>query len=160
MLTGSLLTPRIKGLSKVFYSSSAPYGPHLAEPIAPLLKALLEKGSYTHLLAGHTAVGRDTIPRVAALIDSSQISDIVEVQGEDTFVRPIYAGNALATVKSSDKVKVVTVRGTAFDKAPLEGGSAEKEKIDATSAEGKSIHSDLRLSLPTSGAHTSPPTNS
>lgn len=98
---------------------------------------MVSKGNYTHLVAGHTAVGRDTIPRAAALLDSAQVSDIIEVQGEDTFVRPIYAGNALATVKTSDKVKVFTVRGTAFDAAPTEGGSADKEKVEPETTEGK-----------------------
>lgn len=102
-----------------------------------MLKELVTKGSYTHLFAGHTAIGRDVIPRTAALLDASQISDITAVQSEDTFERPIYAGNAIATVKSSDKIKVVTVRGTAFDKAAEEGGSASDEMIDIKPAEGE-----------------------
>jgi electron transfer flavoprotein alpha subunit len=141
------LSHRIKGISKVYYSASAPFETHLAEPLAPLLKALIEKGSYTHLFAGHTAVGRDTIPRVAALVDSSQVSDIIEVQGEDTFVRPIYAGNALATVKTGDKVKVITVRGTAFEAAATEGGNAEKEKFDAPSAEAPTDFVEEKLTV-------------
>ncbi|KDN39913.1 electron transfer flavo protein, alpha subunit [Tilletiaria anomala UBC 951] len=138
---------KVNGISKVFYSASKPFEAHLPESLAPLLKSLLEKGSYSHLFAGHTAVGRDTIPRVAALVDSAQISDIIEVQGEDTFVRPIYAGNALATVKSSDKVKIITVRGTAFEAASTEGGSAEKEKIPAGSAEAPTEFVEEKLTV-------------
>lgn len=124
-------TCRVNGLSKVFYAADDKLTNQLSEPLAPLLQDLVTKGGYTHLLAGHSAVGRDVIPRVAALLDSSQVADILTVDGDDTFTRPIYAGNALATVKSSDKVKVVTVRGTAFDPAATEGGSAAVEKTDS-----------------------------
>lgn len=118
------------GLAKVLYSSSDKFENQLAEPIAPQLKELVGANSYTHVVAGHTAVGRDVIPRASALLDSSQISDITAVEGEDTFVRPIYAGNAIATVKTSDKVVVFTVRGTAFEAAG-EGGSAAVEEVPA-----------------------------
>lgn len=126
---------KVSGLAKVLVGSSDAFAHQLSEPIAPLLKSLVESNSYTHLVAGHTAIGRDVIPRASALIDASQISDIIQVDGEDTFVRPIYAGNALATVKSTDKVKVVTVRGTAFDAASTEGGSASVEDVDVGSPE-------------------------
>lgn len=84
-------------------------------------------------MAGHSAVGRDIVPRVSALLDASQISDIIEVNGEKEFTRPIYAGNALATVKTNDGTVVFTVRGTAFDAAQVEGGSASVEEVDVGS---------------------------
>jgi len=125
---------KVSGISKVLVSSSEAFANQLSEPLAPLIQSLVESNAYTHVVAGHTAVGRDVIPRAAVLLDASQISDIIAVEGEDTFVRPIYAGNALATVKSSDKIKVVTVRGTAFDAASAEGGSASTEEVDAGEA--------------------------
>ena len=100
----------------------------LPETYAPLLVENIKKGGYTHVIAGHTAFGKNVMPRVAALLDSQQISDITGIEGENTFVRPIYAGNAIATVESSDSVKIVTIRGTAFASAPLEGGSATVEE--------------------------------
>lgn len=109
----------------------------LSEPLAPVLKALVEKNGYSHVFAGHTAAGRDVFPRLAALLDVSQVSDIISVDAEDTFQRPIYAGNAIATVKSNDKIKVVTVRGTAFDKAAEEGGSAAVEEFSEEAGEGE-----------------------
>ena len=122
---------KVNGVSKVLVSTSDAFSALLSEPIAPLIQSLVKSNSYSHVVAGHTAVGRDIIPRAAVLLDSSQVSDIIAVEGEDTFVRPIYAGNALATVKSKDGVKVVTVRGTAFDAASTEGGSASVEEVDA-----------------------------
>ncbi|PKI84607.1 Electron transfer flavoprotein alpha-subunit [Malassezia vespertilionis] len=126
---------KIGGLAKVLVSTSDAFANQLAEPVAPLLKSLVEEKGYTHLVAGHTANGRDLIPRASSLLDASQVSDIISVDGPDTFVRPIYAGNALATVKSLDKTKVVTVRGTAFDAASTEGGSAAVEDVPAGSPE-------------------------
>lgn len=120
---------KVDGLTKIFTSESAKFKGLHSEPIVPILKSLVEKNSYTHVFAGHTAIGRDVFPRLAALLDVSQVSDIIAVESEDTFQRPIYAGNAIATVKSSDKIKVVTVRGTAFDKAAEEGGSASIEEV-------------------------------
>ncbi|WFD31012.1 Electron transfer flavoprotein alpha-subunit [Malassezia sp. CBS 17886] len=119
---------KIAGLTKVLVGTNDAYAHQLAEPLAPLLQESVGKG-YTHLVAGHSAVGRDVIPRVSAMLNSSQVSDIVQVDAEDTFVRPIYAGNALATVKSKDKTVVFTVRGTAFDAAAAEGGSASVEEV-------------------------------
>jgi electron transfer flavoprotein alpha subunit len=117
-------------VSKVLHASGEALGSSLAEAFAPLLKQVASSGSYTHVVAGHTAFGRDVVPRAAALLDASQISDITAVHDADTFERPIYAGNAIAKVKSADKLKVLTVRGTAFDKAATEGGSASAEKVD------------------------------
>ena len=87
----------------------------------------IKKGGYTHIIAGHTAFGKNLMPRVAALLDSQQISDVTAIEGENTFVRPIYAGNAIATVESADPVKVITIRGTAFPATELGSGSAAVE---------------------------------
>ncbi len=116
---------KLPGLSKVLVADSATFAHILAEPLAALLVALAP--GYTHLFAAATAVGKNVMPRVAALLDVQPISDIAGVVDADTFVRPIYAGNALATVKSSDTKKVVTVRASSFDPAPAEGGSAAIE---------------------------------
>lgn len=126
---------KLAGLKKVHFSKHDEFANHLSEPLAPLLKKLVEDKSYTHVCTGHTAVGRDIFPRMAALLDTSQVSDIIAIEGEDVFVRPIYAGNAIATIKSTDKVKVFTVRGTAFDAAATDGGSASTEEYSADGVE-------------------------
>lgn len=100
----------------------------LPENYAPLLVENIKKGGYTHVIAGNTAFGKNVMPRVAALLDSQQISDITAIENDKTFVRPIYAGNAIATVESSDPIKVITVRGTAFPAAAVAGGSAAVEE--------------------------------
>lgn len=99
----------------------------LPENYAPLLVENIKKGGFTHIIAGHTAFGKSLMPRVAALLDVQQISDITGIENENTFVRPIYAGNAIATVESSDNIKIITIRGTAFAAAEAEGGSASVE---------------------------------
>lgn len=96
----------------------------LAENWAPLLVENIKKNDFTHVLAGHSAFGKNLLPRVAAMLDVQQISDITSIQSEDTFVRPIYAGNAIMTVQSSDPIKIITVRATAFASGAAEGGSA------------------------------------
>jgi len=115
-------------------------GPALAEGLAENLAAqvLAVAGGYSHILFASTASGKNIAPRVAAKLDVAQISDIVAVESADTFVRPIYAGNALATVQSADATKVITVRATAFDPVAATGGSAAVETIDAVSDSGKS----------------------
>lgn len=115
-------------------------GPALADGLAENLAAqvLAVAGSYGHILFAATVSGKNVAPRVAAKLDVAQISDIVAVESADTFVRPIYAGNALATVQSADAKKVVTVRTTAFDPVAATGGSAAVEKIDAVADSGKS----------------------
>jgi electron transfer flavoprotein alpha subunit len=115
-------------------------GPALAEGLAENLAAqvLAVAGGYSHILFASTASGKNVAPRVAAKLDVAQISDIVAVESADTFVRPIYAGNALATVQSADATKVITVRATAFDPVAATGGSAAVETIDAVSDSGKS----------------------
>ena len=118
---------QIAGVGKVLVGDDAAYANQLAENVAPAVVA--QAGAYSHVIAAHTTTGKNYLPRVAALLDVAQISDIVAVDSADTFKRPIYAGNAIATVKSNDAVKVVSVRGTAFDPAAASGGSAAVEAI-------------------------------
>jgi electron transfer flavoprotein alpha subunit len=116
---------KLPGVTKVILADDPAYAHALAEPLAALLVALAP--NYTHLLAATTAVGKNVMPRAAALLDVQPISDISAIVDADTFVRPIYAGNALATVASSDAKKVITVRAANFDPVPAEGGSAPIE---------------------------------
>ncbi|WP_298306286.1 electron transfer flavoprotein subunit alpha/FixB family protein [uncultured Erythrobacter sp.] len=121
---------KIAGVSKVLKADDAAYGEGLAENVAPLVAGLM--ADYDALLAPATTSGKNIAPRVAAMLDVMQISDILSVEGPKAFTRPIYAGNAIATVESSDAKLVITVRGTAFEKAATEGGSASVE--DASGA--------------------------
>jgi len=127
---------KVPGVAKVLHADSDIYANSLAENVAALVKDLAS--GYGHVLAPATTSGKNIMPRVSALLDVAQISEISEVVSADTFVRPIYAGNAMATVQSSDAVKVITVRTTAFDAAEAEGGSASVETIDAGADAGKS----------------------
>ncbi len=120
---------KIAGVNKVMVADNAAYANELAENLSAVV--VKHAGGYSHILFAATAAGKNVMPRVAAMLDVSGISDIIEVKSEDTFVRPIYAGNALATVKSTDAVKVIGVRTTAFDAAAEEGGSASVETVDA-----------------------------
>ena len=113
---------KVAGVSKVVKVDADEYAHALAENLAPLIAKLAS--GHSHVVATATNSGKNIMPRVAALLDVAQVSDIVEVIDAETFVRPIYAGNALATVKSSDAIKVVTVRATNFEAAAAEGGSA------------------------------------
>jgi len=119
----------VPAVSKVLHVDAPFYGEQIAENLAALVVRLsTEKpGAYSHILAPATSSGKNVAPRIAALLDVAQISEIVEVKSPDTFVRPIYAGNALATVQSKDPVKVITVRTTGFDAVPATGGSAPIE---------------------------------
>src|SRR4029077_12979308 len=119
----------VAGVKKVLVADAPHYKDQLAENLAALVVALVP--GYTHLLAPATSFGKNVAPRVAALLDVAQVSDIVEVKSADTFVRPIYAGNALATVLSQDKIKVITVRTTGFDAAAANGGSGTVESAVA-----------------------------
>lgn len=120
---------KIDGVAKVLVADDAAYAHQLPENVAPLVA---EQGkSYSHVLAPATTTGKNLLPRVAALLDTDQISEIIAVESADTFKRPIYAGNAIATVQSSAAIKVITVRGTGFDAAAAEGGSAAIENIAA-----------------------------
>ena len=127
---------KIAGVSKVLLADSAQFADGLAEAVAAQVVAVAN--GYSHLFAPATSYGKNILPRVAAKLDVAQISDIIGVESADTFTRPIYAGNAIATVQSSDKIKVVTVRPTNFDPAPSEGGTASVEKIDAVAANDSS----------------------
>jgi len=134
----------IAGARKVLLADDAAYEHGLAENVAPLVVKLAE--NYSHLLAAATTSGKNLMPRVAALLDVMQISDISAVASPDTFVRPIYAGNALATVQSKDAVKVITVRGTAFPPVEATGGSAAIEPVQTTGATGLSEFVGAELS--------------
>jgi len=124
---------KVAGVAKVLVADSAIFADQSAENLAAQVVAVVKAagGSISHVLAPATTFGKNVLPRVAALLDVAQISEIVAVESADTFVRPIYAGNALATVKSSDAVKVITVRTTAFEAAG-EGGSAAVEQVAAS----------------------------
>ena len=126
----------VAGVAKVIVADAAHYGDQTAENLAALIVA--QAGAYTHILAAATSNGKNTLPRVAALLDVAQISDITSVLDADTFVRPIYAGNALATVNSVDPVKVITVRTTGFDAVEASGGTATIEAIQASPDLGQS----------------------
>lgn len=125
---------KIDGVSKVLSADNAAFAHQLPENVAPLI-AEVGKG-YSHIMASATTNGKNIMPRVAALLDVDQISEIIAVEGADTFKRPIYAGNAIATVQSSAAIKVITVRGTGFDAAAAEGGSATVEAVAAGSDAG------------------------
>ncbi|MGQ9426960.1 electron transfer flavoprotein subunit alpha/FixB family protein [Gilvimarinus sp. F26214L] len=127
---------KIPGVSKVLVADNAAYEHQLAENVAQLVGEI--GGNYTHILAPATTSGKNMLPRAAALLDVQAISDISSVESADTFKRPIYAGNVIATVQSSDPIKVITVRGTAFDPAPAEGGSASVESLDSAHDAGVS----------------------
>ena len=127
---------KISGVAKVLVADAPHLDHDLAETVAPVAAKLMD--GHDAFVAPATTFGKNIAPRVAALIDVMQISDILSVEGPDTFTRPIYAGNAIATVKSNDAKKVITVRTTGFDKAPSAGGSASIEQVDAGSSDGKS----------------------
>ena len=127
---------KVEGVSKVLVADNAAYAHQLPENVAPLIAELGK--NYSHVLAPATTNGKNFLPRVAALLDVDQISEIVEVVSPDTFKRPIYAGNAIATVQSSAAVKVITVRTTGFDAVAAEGGSAAVEQVSGPADAGKS----------------------
>ena len=127
---------KIAGVEKVLLASDPAYAHGLAENVAPLIVGLM--AGYDALLAPATTTGKNVLPRVAALLDVMQVSEIISVEGPKTFTRPIYAGNAIATVESSDAKLVITVRGTAFEKAAAEGGSAAVEAVGGAGDAGQS----------------------
>ncbi|BCG01262.1 electron transfer flavoprotein subunit alpha [Paraburkholderia sp. PGU19] len=120
---------KVAGVSKVLLADAPQLAEQLAENVAATVLTIA--GNYSHILAPATAFGKNVAPRVAAMLDVAQISEITAVVSADTFERPIYAGNAIATVQSADPIKVMTVRGTAFEAASAEGGSAQLELIEA-----------------------------
>ena len=136
---------QVAGVTKVMLADDAAYGHALAENLAPLVVGLM--ANYDAFVAPATTRGKNLAPRVAALLDVAQISEILSVEGPDTFTRPIYAGNAIATVTSNDAKKVITVRGTAFAKAAASGGSAVIEPVAATADAGVStfVGADLAV---------------
>jgi electron transfer flavoprotein alpha subunit len=127
---------KVDGVSKVLVADNAAYAHRLAENVSPLVAGIAK--DYGYVLAAATTTGKNIAPRVAALLDVAQISDIISVESGDTFKRPVYAGNIIATVQSSDAIKVITVRGTAFDAAAAEGGSAAIESVDTVEDAGLS----------------------
>ncbi|WP_207479881.1 electron transfer flavoprotein subunit alpha/FixB family protein [Arenibaculum pallidiluteum] len=129
---------KVAGISKVLVAEAAHLDHGLAENLAPLVVERVRAGGYSHVLAAATSFGKNVAPRIAALLDVGQVSEITAVVSPDTFERPIYAGNAIATVQSQDAVKVVTVRGTAFEAAAATGGSATVESIPAGADAGQS----------------------
>ena len=126
----------IAGVSKVLMADAPYYKDGLAESLAALVVSIAS--GYSHILSPATAMGKSVSPRIAALLDVAQISEITSVVSADTFIRPIYAGNALATVQSKDKIKVITIRSTGFDAAARTGGSAAVEKLNAAPDAGMS----------------------
>ena len=135
---------KVAGVAKVLAADAPLYAHHLAEPLAALVVSLA--AGYSHILAPATSVGKNVAPRIAALLDVAQISEITAVLSPDIFVRPIYAGNALATVKSTDTVKVITVRTTGFEAAAPERGSAGVEAVAAGADAGLSSFVGQQLS--------------
>jgi electron transfer flavoprotein alpha subunit len=135
---------KIAGVAKVYVANSPALEHQLAEAVAPVVVKLMD--GHDAFVAPATTTGKNIAPRVAALLDVMQITDILSVDGPDTFTRPIYAGNAIATVKSKDAKKVITVRTTAFEKAAAEGGSAAVEKVDAGGDPGSSKFVSLEAS--------------
>jgi len=133
----------INGVAKVLVADSAEYAHCVAENVAPLIQSLAS--GYSHLLAPATTTGKNVMPRVAALLDVMQISDIIKVESDSVFQRPIYAGNALSTVSSSESIKVITVRGTAFEAAG-DGGSAAIETVAGGGDAGLSSYVKSELS--------------
>ena len=134
----------IAGVSKVLTAGADAMAHGIAENIAPLIQSMAS--GYSHLMAPATTTGKNIMPRVAALLDVMQVSDIIKVESADTFQRAIYAGNAIATVTSNETVKVVTVRSTAFEAAAVEGGSASIEAVDSGADSGLSSYVKSELS--------------
>ncbi|GEQ72690.1 hypothetical protein JCM33374_g6377 [Metschnikowia sp. JCM 33374] len=122
---------KIEGISKVLLAKDSRYDHYLAEELAPLLKEIIETRQFTHVITPASAVGKSFLPRLGALIDVQPISDVTKVLADDTFVRPIYAGNALATIKSNDPIKLASIRGSAFTPAQLNTNSVDVEEISS-----------------------------
>ncbi|KAJ1538501.1 Electron transfer flavoprotein alpha-subunit [Cladochytrium tenue] len=133
---------QVQGVARVLHAPTATASsPAVAESVAPVIAGAAARGGFSHVVAAHTAFGKNVVPRAAALLDAAQVADVVGVVGEDTFLRPIYAGNAIAKVRSKDKVKLLTVRGTAFAPAAATGGQAvvEQETTPVPSCELRAV---------------------
>ncbi|MCH4022199.1 MAG: FAD-binding protein [Acetobacter sp.] len=135
---------KIPGIAKVLHAGDEAVAHELAEPLADLIVSLA--GDYSHIVTAASAIGKNVAPRAAALLDVQPIPDVIAIENADTFVRPIYAGNALATVRSADAKKVLTVRSANFDAAPTEGGNAEIVSVAATPASDASRFVSVALS--------------
>ncbi|EFN84228.1 electron transfer flavoprotein subunit alpha, mitochondrial [Harpegnathos saltator] len=120
---------KAQGVSKVLLADSDAFKGFTPESLTPLIITLCNEHKFTHVLAGASAFGKALLPRIAAKLDVSPVSDIIDIKTSDTFIRTVYAGNAIQTIKSKDSVKVATVRGTSFTSAPLEGGDAKCENV-------------------------------
>ncbi|XP_026095019.1 electron transfer flavoprotein subunit alpha, mitochondrial-like [Carassius auratus] len=129
---------KVQGVKKVLVAQHESYKGFLPEELTPLILATQKQFSFTHICAGASAFGKNLLPRVAAKLDVAPISEIIEIKSPDTFVRSIYAGNALSTVKCNESIKVFTVRGTSFEPAAVEGGSASSEEVSPSAAVGVS----------------------
>ncbi|KAK2842271.1 hypothetical protein Q5P01_012471 [Channa striata] len=129
---------KVSGVKKVLVAQHDAYKGALPEELAPLILATQKQFNFTHICAGASAFGKNLLPRVAAKLDVAPISDIIEIKSPDTFVRTIYAGNALSTVKCNEAIKVFTVRGTSFEAAPTEGGNSASENVAPPSPTGVS----------------------
>ncbi|XP_042637998.1 electron transfer flavoprotein subunit alpha, mitochondrial, partial [Orycteropus afer afer] len=136
---------KVAGVAKVLVAQHDAYKGFLPEELTPLILATQKQFNYTHICAGASAFGKNLLPRVAAKLDVAPISDIIAIKSPDTFVRTIYAGNALCTVKCDEKVKVFSVRGTSFEAAAISGGSASSEKASSTSPVGISEWLEQKL---------------
>uniref|UniRef100_J3RZB0 Electron transfer flavoprotein subunit alpha n=1 Tax=Crotalus adamanteus TaxID=8729 RepID=J3RZB0_CROAD len=136
---------KVPGVSKVLFAQHDAYKGLLAEELTPLILETQKQFSYTHICAGASAFGKNLLPRVAAKLDVAPISEVTEIKSADTFVRTIYAGNALCTVKCEEKIKVLSIRGTSFEAAPMSGGSATVEKISAPAPVGQSEWIEQKL---------------
>lgn len=130
--TAAQAAASVQGVTKVFHADAAEYAHDLPETLAPLVVNIADQ--YSHILAPATTFGKNLLPRVAGIKDLQQISEVIEIIDADTFKRPVYAGNAIATVKSSDKIKLLTIRTTGFDAAETSGGSASVEAVSGTGA--------------------------
>ncbi|XP_069812433.1 electron transfer flavoprotein subunit alpha, mitochondrial [Dendropsophus ebraccatus] len=129
---------KVQGISKLFVVQHEAYKGFLPEELTPLILEAQKQFSFTHICAGASAFGKSLLPRVAAKLDVAPVSDVIDIKSPDTFVRTIYAGNALCTVKCDETVKVLTVRGTSFEAAQSSGGNASVDKITPPAAVGKS----------------------
>ncbi|GAV07684.1 hypothetical protein RvY_17495 [Ramazzottius varieornatus] len=140
-------TSKIAGVKKILVADDNVFHGFLPEKVAPAVVAAQEQFNFTHIVAGGDAFGKGVIPRVGALLNTQPISDVTEIQSEDTFVRPIYAGNAIMTVRSLEKIKLMTIRPTCFEGAAPSGGSAETDKAPAGKSEGGDVSQFIEQKL-------------
>ena len=136
----------IEGVSKVLKADDASLGHFLSENMADIIVKAVNDGGFTHVLIPGTTFGKNLLPRVSALLDMQQITDVITIESADTFKRPIYGGQAIATVKSNDQIKLLTVRATAFDKASSSGGSAAVQDVSGADDKGLSTFVGQELS--------------